>query len=209
VGAFLEGVVAGLGIAVPVGPIAVLLVDLSMRRGFSHALPAAVGVASADLTYATVAAALGSAAASALRPFERPLHIVGAAVVAAIAAGRIWRLWRSKRSSAPARDAAAGGRERAHGAATYLAFLGLTLLNPATVVYFAALILGLQADALGGAAGKGLFVAGACAASASWQVALVTAGGVLHRRLPSGAGIVTGLAGSAVLLALAVRLLLL
>ena len=35
-----EGILAGLGIAVPVGPIAVLLIDLGIRRGFTAALPA-------------------------------------------------------------------------------------------------------------------------------------------------------------------------
>ena len=54
--AFVEDVVAGLGIAVPVGAIAVLIVDLGMRQGFARAVPAAMGAASADLTYATIAA---------------------------------------------------------------------------------------------------------------------------------------------------------
>jgi hypothetical protein len=43
--AFLEGVLAGLGIAFPVGAIAVLIVDLAMRRGFGRAFPAAMGAA--------------------------------------------------------------------------------------------------------------------------------------------------------------------
>jgi threonine/homoserine/homoserine lactone efflux protein len=203
--ALFEGVLAGLGIAVPVGPIAVLLVDLSTRRGFAHAVPAALGAASADLTYATVAAVLGTAAARALEPLETPLHVVSVVVLFAIAGVRTWRLVASRRAEAvrPASDR----RSERGGARTYLAFLGLTLLNPVTVAYFAALILGLQDDTLTGPASKALFVLGAFGASAAWQLTLVGVSGLLHHRLPTNATLVTGLVGNAVILALAIRLL--
>jgi len=81
--------------------------------------------------------------------------------------------------------------------------LGLTLLSPATVGYFVALILGLQADALSGASTKAMFVLGAFAASASWQLTLVAAGGLL-----SCTSLITGLVGNAVIVFLALRLLL-
>jgi arginine exporter protein ArgO len=201
--ALVEGILAGLGIALPVGPIAVLLVDLSMRRGFVHAMPAALGAASADLAYATVAAVLGSAVSEALEPLEEPLRLVSVAVLLAIAAVRTWQLLGVQPQGVRA------PRERRSdrgGAPTYLAFLGLTLLNPVTVAYFAALIIGLQADALAGPSAKSLFVIGAFVASASWQLTLVGAGGLLHQRLPPNATLVTGLVGNAVIVLLAVRL---
>jgi threonine/homoserine/homoserine lactone efflux protein len=203
--ALLEGSLAGLGVAVPVGPIAVLLVDLSMRRGFAHAVPAALGAASADLTYATVAAVLGTAAARALEPLETPLHVVSVAVLFAIAGVRTWRLVSSRR--AVAAEPVGDRRTERGGASTYLAFLGLTLLNPVTVAYFAALILGLQGDTLTGPASKALFVLGAFGASAAWQLTLVGAGGLVHHRLPANATLVTGLVGNAVIVALGIRLL--
>ncbi len=201
----LGGVLAGLGIAVPVGPIAVLLVDLAMRRGFVHALPAALGAASADLTYATVAAVLGSAAAAALEPFGSALHLVSVAALLAIAGVRTWRLARSPTSDE--RLARTAPRTERAGERTYLAFLGLTLLNPMTVAYFAALILGLQHDALAGAGARALFVVGAFAASSSWQAVLVATGGLLHHRLQAAAQLVTGMVGNAVIVVLALRLL--
>jgi arginine exporter protein ArgO len=200
----LEGIAAGLGIAVPVGPIAVVLVDLSMRRGFAHAVPAAIGTASADLVYASVAAVLGSAARGALRPYEGPLRAVSVVVLLAIAGSRVWRLFRDRRAG-PVQPKAER-RIEGGGVPTYLAFLGLTLLNPATIAYFAALIVGLQADALLGGGAKALFVTGAFGASAAWQLTLVAAGGVLHHRLPRNASLVTGVIGSVVIVALAVRL---
>ena len=65
--ALVSGLVAGWGVAIPLGAIGVLLVDLGMRGGFRHAAPAAAAVATADLLYAAVAAAAGAAAASLLR----------------------------------------------------------------------------------------------------------------------------------------------
>ena len=43
--AFWEGVLAGYGIAIPVGAIAILIVDLGLRRGFQPAFMAGAGAA--------------------------------------------------------------------------------------------------------------------------------------------------------------------
>ena len=67
--AFWEGLIAGYGIAIPVGAIAVLIVDLALRRGFRLGFAAGAGAASADLLYAGAAVIAGAAFASALRPF--------------------------------------------------------------------------------------------------------------------------------------------
>jgi arginine exporter protein ArgO len=194
-----EGILAGLGIAVPVGPIAVLLIDLGIRRGFTAALPAGLGAASADFAYAAVAAILG-AAADVLDPVADPLRIASVVVLVAIAGLRVRELLRD-RCGDPARAPAARD-----GLRLYLAFLGLTLLNPVTVAYFVALIIGLQATRLLGPTAKVLFVIGAFAASAAWQTVLVGTGSVLHHRLPGRARLVTGLVGAVVIVGLAVRL---
>lgn len=198
--AFAEGVLAGLGIAVPVGAIAVLIVDLAMRRGFARAVPAAMGAASADLTYAAIAAAAGIAVASALERYERRIELVSATVLAGIAVYRMWRLFR------PAEN---NGRPRRTGDGplrTYAGFLALTLVNPLTVTYFAALILGLGADALGSGSDKALFVLGAFVASAAWQLLLATAGAVLHHRLPERARLATAVFGNLLIAGFSVRL---
>jgi arginine exporter protein ArgO len=85
----------------------------------------------------------------------------------------------------------------------YLGVLGLTLLNPATIVYFAALVLGR-----GGTGGGVWFVAGAFLASASWQL-LIAGGGALVGRLLTGerGRLITALISSAVIAVLAVALI--
>jgi hypothetical protein len=62
---FLAGVVAGYAIAIPVGAIAVLIVELGVRRGFRVAAAAGVGAGTADGLYAALAA-LGCAALAAV-----------------------------------------------------------------------------------------------------------------------------------------------
>lgn len=60
-GAFLAGLVAGYGVAIPVGAIAILILGLSARTSFQVGAAAALGVAGADGLYAALAA-LGGAA---------------------------------------------------------------------------------------------------------------------------------------------------
>jgi arginine exporter protein ArgO len=87
--------------------------------------------------------------------------------------------------------------------AAYAGILGLTLLNPATVIYFAALILGR-----GGAGGGVWFVVGAFLASASWQLLLAGGGSLVGRLLTGERGrLITALVSSAVIAALAITLL--
>jgi arginine exporter protein ArgO len=89
----------------------------------------------------------------------------------------------------------------------YLGLLGLTLLNPATIVYFGALVLGRQAtDGLTGG-DQAVFVAAAFAASASWQLLLAGAGALLGRLLTGPRGrLLSALAASAVIAVLAAGL---
>ena len=197
--AFAEGALAGLGIAVPVGAIAVLIVDLAMRQGFARAVPAALGAASADLLYAVVAVLAGTAVASALEPHQRTIQLVSAGVLAAIVAYRTWKLLRPVDLERPRRTAE--GPPRIYGS-----FLALTLVNPMTVTYFAALILGFGPDTLGSGTDKTLFAAGAGIASASWQLLLAGTGAILHHRLSERARVATALFGSLLIAAFAVRL---
>ena len=191
------GLLAGWGVAIPLGAIGVLVVDLGMRGGFRPAAVAAAGVATADLLYAAVAAAAGAAVAGALGPHEDELQLVAAGVLAVIGLLGLRALRRP--AGAPVAPPPAGR-------GLYLRFVALTSVNPATVAYFAALIAGLPAVASAPAGTKVVFVAAAGAASLSWQLALAGAGAALHHRLPDSARLYTGLVGNAIVLALAVRM---
>ena len=199
--AFVEGAIAGFGIAVPVGAIAVLIVDLGLRRGFVPAFAAGLGAASADLLYATVAMVAGTAISDVLEPARGPIRIASAALLLVIAGLLLRSALRAR--SRPGRAMPHRGFAR-----TYAAFLGLTILNPATVTYFTALILGLQDGRLEGTASRAVFVGGAFLASASWQTALAATGALLRHRLSDRVRVIVSVAGSVIVAGLALRILL-
>ena len=197
---FFEGALAGYGIAIPVGAIGVLLVDVAMRRGFKPAAAAGAGVATADFLYALVAVLVGAAMAGAVESFQDTLRIVSAVVLMVVAAHLSWTALRSRAPADQTRVPVVGVVR------TYVRFVGLTILNPATITYFVALIVGLdRGDAT--AADKALFVAGAFLASLSWQLWLAALGAFLHRRIPESVRWVFGAAGAIVVAGFAVRLL--
>ncbi|CAM5415768.1 Arginine exporter protein ArgO OS=Streptomyces griseomycini OX=66895 GN=FHS37_005510 PE=3 SV=1 [Streptomyces griseomycini] len=84
--ALVAGLLAGYGIAVPVGAVGTYLVSLTARTSLRTGVCAALGVATADGLYALAAVAGGSALASALRPALGPLRWVCVLVLLALAA---------------------------------------------------------------------------------------------------------------------------
>jgi threonine/homoserine/homoserine lactone efflux protein len=203
--AFLAGVIAGYGVAIPVGAIAVLVVDAGLRRGLRVGLAAGAGTATADGVYALVAAVAGAAVASLIDPVEAELRWLSVAVLVAIALRGLLGLRHEAGAMAvagvEAPRAAPGGEIRR----TYARFLGLTIVNPTTVVYFAALILGLPSVG-DGAGERAAFVVGAFLASLSWQSLLAGLGSIAHGRLPPRSRLWTSLAGDLIVLALAANI---
>ncbi|GAA1407272.1 LysE family transporter [Kitasatospora putterlickiae] len=199
--ALLSGLLAGYGVAVPVGAISVLVVTLASRVSLGRGLAAALGVATADGLYALAAVLGGAAIAPVIAPAAGALETVAAGVLVLLAARGLWTTFRDHREADGAPPPSPDSPWR-----TYAALLGLTLLNPLTVVYFTALVVGGHAGP--GPLAPGLaFALAAFAASASWQVLLATGGALLRRALTGPrARLLTGLAGHTVVLALALRL---
>lgn len=196
--AVVAGALAGYGIAVPVGAVGAVLVGLAARTSPRVAAAAALGVASADGVYAVVAVSGGAALAPVLAPVSGPLRWASVVVLVALATHTAVGGWRRYRAGAtPEAEAAPPGPARA-----YVSFLGLTLLNPATIVYFTALV-------VGGTATGTVFALAAFVASASWQL-LLAGGGVLLGRVLAGCRgrLGTALVSSVVIVVLAVRLVL-
>ncbi|WP_371664225.1 LysE family transporter [Streptomyces sp. NBC_00280] len=202
--ALVAGLLAGYGIAVPVGAVTTYLVSLTARTSLRTGVCAALGVAAADGLYALLAALGGTALAGALQPVLVPLRWASALVLAALAVrGGIvaLRQYRAGRLDVRA-DPTPPSPLRA-----FLLLLGITLLNPTTVIYFAALVLGSRASDAVSPWEQGVFVLAAFLASASWQVLIASGGALLGRALTGRRGrLVTALLSSAVIMALAVRM---
>lgn len=196
--ALVAGLLAGYGIALPVGAVAAYLVSLTARTSLRVGAAAALGVATADGLYALVAVLGGAAVAELVRPVAEPLRwasaVVLVAVAAGVAVGAIRRFRAGPAAGAPVAAPPGAGR-------AYLGLLGITLVNPLTVVYFAALVLGAQAAVVVSTAERVVFVAAAFAASASWQLVLACGGAVLGRAVTGRRGRLLTALASAVLIA--------
>jgi threonine/homoserine/homoserine lactone efflux protein len=195
--AFLIGAVAGYAIAIPVGPIALLIVRTGLRRGFAVAAAAGAGTATVDLIYAILAVVVGSAVTSALASVVAPMRLAAAAVLIYLAARLLMRSRRARAGLDSTDDRSA--------ARTYLLFLGLTLLNPATVAYFVTLAVGLPEIAQD-AGSRIAFAVGAALASLSWQSVLAAIGAALHTRLTPRIEFATTLLSSAILVGFAIKI---
>ena len=196
--AFLIGAAAGYAIAIPVGPIAVLIVRTGLRRGFRIAAPAGAGTATVDLIYAILAVILGGAVTSALGAVLLPMRLAAAAALLYLAVRALLRLGRTDM----ALDTPGGQRSAAR---TYLLFIGLTLLNPATVAYFVTLAVGLPEIAQD-AGSRLAFAVGASLSSLSWQTLLAAIGAALHARLTPRIELTTALLSSAILIGFALKI---
>ena len=192
--ALLLGAIAGYAIAMPVGPIAVLILRTGMRDGRGSALAAGAGCATADLLYASAAMLAGPALVSVIAPVLTPARLVAAILLIVVAV----RGLRAPDATVPSDERASVGR-------TYATVLGLTLLNPSTIIYFASLAVGLPAISAEPLA-RGLFIVAAATASLSWQWLLALAGSSLHGRVPPRLGRVTSIASAVIIGGLALKI---
>ncbi|MCP3821223.1 LysE family transporter [Streptomyces sp. A3M-1-3] len=183
----LAGAAAGLGVAMPVGAVGVLLIQEGMR-GRRGAVAAAAAVAVVDMVYAAVATALGPLVATALSGSEGWVRLVSAAVLLVIA---VRGLLASRRAHDPVPaaegcPAGEGAGARVGAVRTFTRFAALTLINPTTALYFAALTTAQGASLVGGGAGA-VFVAGVFVASLVWQQLLVAASSFAGSRISATA----------------------
>ncbi|MDX2973740.1 LysE family transporter [Kribbella solani] len=150
--ALVAGALAGLGVAMPVGPVGTYLVGLTARTSWRIGVFAALGVATADGAYAAVAALAGSALSPVLAPLLTPLRWASAFVLIALATTTTFKAVRTYRAH---RLTTIDQPPPPSPRTAYLTLLGMTLLNPWTAIYFAALILGNTTNPSGHGAGDG------------------------------------------------------
>ena len=197
----ISGLITGWAIAIPVGAIATFLVTLTARTSLRVGVAAGLGVATVDGLYAAAAVIGGSALTALIAPVAAELRLVSALILLGIAALTLWRALR-------------GGAEDATRAApmspgaAYSLLVAITAINPATVVYFAAIVLGNR-DLVLGANQAVVFVVAAFVASASWQLSLAAGGAALARVVTSTRGRRNlGILSGALIAGLALRTLL-
>lgn len=173
-GVLLRGVVIGVSIAAPVGPIGLLCIRRTLADGMGVGLATGIGAAAADAVYGAIAG-FGLAAVSALiMEAQAPLRLIGGALL-------LWLAWGTL-TAKPAQTAAPAGSGRGLAGA-FASTFALTLANPATIISFAAVFgaLGVGGGAGGGGAAA-VLVAGVFLGSALWWLMLSAGVGLVRAR---------------------------
>ncbi|URM90637.1 LysE family transporter [Streptomyces sp. MRC013] len=206
ISALVAGAVAGFGIALPVGAVGVYLVAVTARSSLRTGVCAGLGVATADGVYALIATVGGSVLTPLLEPVAVPLRWTSALLLIGLALrGAVITVGRYRRRHAAGGEVEGGALRPGRA---YLTFLGITLMNPLTVVYFTALVLGGGTDGRPGGLEAASFAAAAFVASAGWQVLLAGGGALLGRALIGARSrLTTALASSVLIIVLAAHLL--
>ncbi len=203
---FAAGLGAGLGIALPLGAIGVLILREGVERGIRAAAVAALAVATVDFGYALVAVVVGERIAEALSGVERVVQLVGALALTAVVFIGVRDLLRSVRAAPGATTEESVLPELPVGyGRTFLRFVGLTAINPMTAVYFVALTAGL-AQRLSGPGAGAAFAVGVFLGSLAWQMVLAVGGGTAGSRMSERVRIGVSLAGYAIVAGYAVKL---
>jgi threonine/homoserine/homoserine lactone efflux protein len=161
-----RGVLIGLAIAAPVGPIGILCIRRTLSAGRIVGLITGLGAATADALYGAIAAFGLSLLTNFLIDHQGPLRIVGGTFLIFIGVRTI--------RAQPATEAATIQGKGLLGA--YLSTFFLTLTNPLTILSFAGIFTGLGAtgERVGGA-NPMVLVLGVFLGSAAWWLFLSSA----------------------------------
>ena len=199
------GLTVGIVIATQFGAVSALLLETAVRAGPRAGAAAGLGVASVDMAYAAGAVVAGGAARAGLAAHLAEVRAVAAVILALVGIHGLWALKqgpsRDRRAEAPTR----GDVSRPVGipSAQYFRFVGLTAINPLTIVYFGSVTASLS---LSGVAGGVAFLVGAGTASALWHLALSLGAGHAGRRFTPRIQRVVSIAGRLAVVVMAIRL---
>ncbi|TVY07781.1 LysE/ArgO family amino acid transporter [Paenibacillus cremeus] len=174
----LKGMLLGLSIAAPVGPIGILCIRRTLAFGRLYGFLSGLGAATADACYGLVAGLGLTLIMNFLLDQKMLLQ----------AAGGLFLLYFGIQTfrSSPATDPAKAKSESLLSA--YLSTLMLTLSNPMTILSFVGLFTGLGLGAGQGALSSTVaFIAGVFTGSALWWLTISVIVGIWRDRLKTGA----------------------
>ena len=164
----LEGVVLGLSIAAPFGPVSLICVQRTMLAGRLLGFSSGLGAATAHAVFATVAIVGAQQAAASIDMWRMPIRLASAAVLVLLGVRSMLR---------PAATPAAATHGRAHGA--YMSALLLALSNPMTILPYLAVASTVAVRGQGGL----WIVPGAALGAAAWYGTLSLGAAMLHRKV--------------------------
>jgi threonine/homoserine/homoserine lactone efflux protein len=171
----LRGFVVGFAVSASPGPIFFLCVRRTLVQGRVVGLFSGLGVATADGFYAAIATFGVAALTAVFVAGRRPLAMVGGLILVILGASILME--RRKPVEGAQVNTSRGP------ACGYASTLGLTITNPATIIYFAALAATLGLGTGGSRVSPALVTAGVLLGSAAWWFIAVVAISLLRTRL--------------------------
>lgn len=197
------GLIVGIAIATQFGAVSALLLETAVLAGPRTGAAAGLGVASVDMAYAGAAVLVGGAARAGLAAHQGVLRAAAAVIVALVGARGLWAALRAPSFSPAAATTGDPTGTVGTSSTQYLRFVGLTAINPLTVVYFGSVTASLT---LRGVPESVAFVAGAGIASALWHLLLALAAGHAGRRFSPKVQRAVSIAGRVTVLVIAARI---
>lgn len=173
VGFLLKGIIIGISIAAPVGPIAVLCIKRTLDKGRIYGLVSGLGAATADAIYACIGA-FGLAFISNFL-IERQFWFQLAGGIFLCYLGIKFFI-----SGPPSRDKTSNAFSIIKA---YTSTFLLTLANPQTILFFMAIFAGLGLGRLSTSYGSAaLLIAGVFSGSALWWLILCSAIDIFRKK---------------------------
>ncbi|WP_192815230.1 LysE family translocator [Haloferax sp. ATCC BAA-644] len=176
-GIFVRGLVLGVSIAAPVGPIGVLCIQRTLSKGRRSGFVSGLGAASADAVYGAIAGFGLAALSSVLLGHRNAIALAGGAILLYVGIQSIRGDPASVESAPTTEQSAAVSPDST--ARTLAADFGstflLTLTNPVTILAFVGIFAGLGVGVSGDYLAAAVLVAGVFAGSALWWFVLSAA----------------------------------
>lgn len=131
-----KGLLLGFSIAAPVGPIGVLCIRRTLAFGAKCGFVSGLGAATADAIYGVTAALGVVAAASFFFEYQAGLQLIGGIYL-------LYLGWKTFCSPPVASDQVAALEQKKELWSSYASTFALTIINPMTIMSFAAVFAGL------------------------------------------------------------------
>jgi threonine/homoserine/homoserine lactone efflux protein len=193
------GFIAGLALAIPMGPMAIMLLSTSLQRGWRQGAIGGFAMASVDFGYALVVALLGTSLATFFKDWSKPLTLTGAAILVLLGIQTVRRNLTISTVNAKSIGTSGGL------AKTYVTFAAATVINPPTAIYFLSI-----APSVGGSVAFGvsslIFAFGVLLGSGIWQETLALLGHSMRRITSETVRTRIGVLGGILIVALAIYL---
>ncbi|NKN34473.1 LysE family translocator [Marichromatium bheemlicum] len=160
----LAGLMLGLAIAAPPGPVGLLCMSRTLAHGARHGLATGLGAALADAGYGVLVALGATALADLLTAHAAELRLIGGFLLMLLGASQL----------ASAAAVCAGARAAPRHGSALLSALALTLTNPMTILAFVVALAAFgQSGAATGGGGAWALVVGVLLGSMLWWCLLV------------------------------------